>query len=490
MQWQRKITQRRDSEKGMALLTVLVALMLLFLMTYELQYSASIERKLAYNDLNHLQAYYLAKSGANMGLIRLALYAKALKDPTVKSLLSAANPTPPGQSSSQSSNNNNQYLDVIWQLPVPPFPLDEASRAVIGSQDKSATDKEMEETRVSIGQTTHVITSESAKINLNFFNFKKVDPTKPLQCEPSSTPTTLVDYNCKLLRNLIEGFIKESPNANEEYGNLKPLDVIFNIIDWTLTGEESFMGGAKDSWYQQQKPPYKAKRGPFFTIDELRMVKDIDGHLFQKLKPHITVYSQEGQINLNEASNTMLRALYPDFTDDDLKKIAEQKAEIQQWTSTQQFIDFVSGTLSRPGFKTLYNDPNNLPFTINTRSFLIEAQGVIRRSKSQVQSTIRVAAALTVSRTGGVDKSATDAAGCKLPNLWLDTLQKCMAPPQTGSAEECQADYFSSTIKQGNQDCCNLSLGNGQTRPFCPVQSKDGKAPDPNALQIMSWLES
>ena len=45
-------------------------MMIITIMLFEFQYSAMVERKLAYNELNQLQALYLAKAGARIGLLR------------------------------------------------------------------------------------------------------------------------------------------------------------------------------------------------------------------------------------------------------------------------------------------------------------------------------------------------------------------------------------------------------------------------------------
>ena len=89
----------RYGQQGAALLTVLVALMLISLMTLELQYTSLVERKLAYNDLNQLQAHYLAKSGVHLGILRLALYGRVTKNATLK-------------------KNFSQYVNQIWSLPA------------------------------------------------------------------------------------------------------------------------------------------------------------------------------------------------------------------------------------------------------------------------------------------------------------------------------------------------------------------------------------
>ena len=297
---------RLARESGAALLTVLVAVMVIFIMLFEFQYGAMVERQLAYNDLNQVQAYYLAKAGARMALLRVAIYGRAQYQL--------------GQQASAQMAAIKPFLEMIWSVPLPAFPP--VPDGKLSKADKDAAEKTLSETKMSEGKTTHVITSESSKINLNYLVF---DPAasqgKPPLAAPGATPQGLFQYVGNLLVNLISNFIRDSDNPFEEFGNIKPEEIVYNIMDWVSPGDGAVAGGAKDSYYEAQKPPYKAKRNRFYTIDELRLVKGIDEHLYTKLKPYVTVSSgDDGKINLNSATVTVYKALYPDFTEYDLKK--------------------------------------------------------------------------------------------------------------------------------------------------------------------------
>lgn len=82
------------------------------------------------------------------------------------------------------------------------------------------------------------------------------------------------------------------------------------IQDWRdtdnlLNGE----GGAEDPQYAAAKLPYGAKDRPFETVSELRQVLGMDQVLYQKMLPHLTVYTGMARPNTSFASETMLRAL-------------------------------------------------------------------------------------------------------------------------------------------------------------------------------------
>lgn len=374
---------RVKNERGAALLTVLIAVMIISILILEFQYSAILERKLAYNELNQLQAYYLAKSGVRIGTLRLGLFARTRNNKELQQQAQGMDIKP--------------YLESIWSLPLPTFPPDSSKLGKLLKVDKDAAEQTLEQTMVSDGQFTHVITSEGAKINLNHLVVPQAQLGQPINFKPPAK--TPYEHTAIMLINLLENFIKESDNPYEEYDNMKPEEIVYNIMDWINPGQQSFYGNNKDAFYEQQNPPYKAKRNLFYSLDELKLVKGIDDHLFNKLRPHITVYSRDGKININTASPTVIRALYADFTEDDMKRLFEEKTRRGgSWTDEKSFVDFITQTLGRTSFGSQYATAADYPFTVGSQSFMIESMGVLRKSKSQVQKVIRVGLALVTTK--------------------------------------------------------------------------------------------
>jgi type II secretory pathway component PulK len=459
----------RHNSRGAALLTVLVSIFIMSLMSLELQYTSMVEQRLAYNDLNQLQAYYLAKSGARIGLLRVALYARTrgMQKDLAKLI--------PGM-------DLGPILDAIWNLPLPAFPPEKGSLGKLIKKDKDAAEKVLEETKVSVGQTSHVITSEGAKINLNYLQLPEADRDKVFSFRQQ--PQNLVEYTAMLLINLMEGFIKDSEKPSEEFGDLRPEEQVGDIMDWVNPGGNRVLGGAKDTFYEQQNPPYKAKRGRFFSVEELKLVKGIDDYLYSKLRPHVTVYSYDGKINLNQASKDLYKIIYPDFTEDDLKRVLEEKARLKSWPDEKSFVDFVSSTLGRSGFKSLYPDEKNYPFTTSNYSFLVESQGFIRRSKTNVIKTIKVAVALSRAKGGQIDKSITDAAQCNATKgkFWYASGQTCASKPN--NKDECVQLAGGWKMDAAQKWHCFLN----NQGPIYP--EPDAVAAEPNALKILYWQET
>ena len=82
------------------------------------------------------------------------------------------------------------------------------------------------------------------------------------------------------------------------------------IADWR-DGDDllNAEGGAEDPQYAAAKRPYGAKDRPFETLSELRLVLGMDPALFERLRPHVTVFSGLARPNPTFASAPVLEAL-------------------------------------------------------------------------------------------------------------------------------------------------------------------------------------
>jgi hypothetical protein len=306
----------------------------------------------------------------------------------------------------------------------------------------------------------------------------------------SSEPKGLFEFVGRSLVTLMDNFIRESKDPFLEYGNLRPEEVVYDIMDWVNPGSQSYGGGNKDAFYEQQRPPYKAKRNRLYTLDELRMVKSITPYLYSKLRPHVTVYSYDGKININEATDTTLKALYPDFTEDDLKRLAEEKSKRGGfWATEASFVKYITDSLGRAGFTSLYKDEKNYPFTVNSQSFLVESLGTIQKSGSSIQKMIRVALSMTGAGGGGGTslKNIPNEAQCNAtPGAFWDrrvTGQDCKTKPTSESAcKNIGADW----VQINGQDCCQIN----NVGPICLNPQDKQASKEANKLKIMYWAET
>jgi len=131
------------------------------------------------------------------------------------------------------------------------------------------------------------------------------------------------------------------------------LDVLVDsLLDWREAGDEPRPNGAKNEFYQSQRPPYRCKGGPFSTIEELLLVRgfngwvlfgedynrnglldpneddgeasfpmdDSDGVLFAGVAPYLTLWSRETNASSDGRPRINLNLK-------DTQKLQEQLAE-------------------------------------------------------------------------------------------------------------------------------------------------------------------
>lgn len=82
-----------------------------------------------------------------------------------------------------------------------------------------------------------------------------------------------------------------------------------SILDWRDPDDLHRAEGAEwDDYYRHLEHPVRPRNGPFASLEELRAVRGVNDEVFARVAPHLTVRG-EGRVNLNGASEPVLRAL-------------------------------------------------------------------------------------------------------------------------------------------------------------------------------------
>ncbi len=98
--------------------------------------------------------------------------------------------------------------------------------------------------------------------------------------------------------------------------------IIDSLVDWLDADNRESDFGAESTYYQTLSPPYECRNGPIPVIEELLLVRGITPKLLfgEKKRPglaaYLTVYGQDGKININTAPLELLKALAPQLTED------------------------------------------------------------------------------------------------------------------------------------------------------------------------------
>ncbi len=81
------------------------------------------------------------------------------------------------------------------------------------------------------------------------------------------------------------------------------------ILDWRDTDSLMHLNGAEDDEYAIAGRAWSARDAAFVSVDELRYVLGMTETLYRKVVPCITVYSDQGTIELESAPELLLRAI-------------------------------------------------------------------------------------------------------------------------------------------------------------------------------------
>lgn len=95
--------------------------------------------------------------------------------------------------------------------------------------------------------------------------------------------------------------------------------IVFSLIDWVdedaVVSQEPY--GAENEYYESLPQAYRPKNRPLESFAELKLVRGMTKEIAQKLKPHVTIFPQEGgelKVNFNTASLSVLQAMGRAFT--------------------------------------------------------------------------------------------------------------------------------------------------------------------------------
>ena len=98
--------------------------------------------------------------------------------------------------------------------------------------------------------------------------------------------------------------------------------------DWIDSDvEANFPDGAEDPIYTGFVPPYRTPNLPISTIHELAALDGMDKASFDRLAPHIAALPGGTDINVNTATDAVLRSLDENMSPSQVASLMEQRAE-------------------------------------------------------------------------------------------------------------------------------------------------------------------
>ena len=318
---------------GIALFMVIASISVLAILVTEFVYIAQINQKIAFGALDQIQAFYTAKSGLKISLLRLKAY-QQMRDASSKLANLQGAPSKGGLPKS--------LIEKIWSLPfIYPIP----SMPGMSVADKENLDKFKSSSSIAGSFTAH-IDSESSKYNLNTLIVvnPETNPPQPAPVgTPSGTPSAASNPLSKEaqqagLRNFISGILDQKFQDDPDFATLhrdlrmdELMDAIFGWADRTYE---------RRAISSQEKLPMK--KAPFYSVTELHMLSPtIDDDLYNILTPNLTAGTTQG-ININTMNETTLRVLVPGMTKEEVSEFFKYRDSDDADNKFKKSDDFFS----------------------------------------------------------------------------------------------------------------------------------------------------
>lgn len=299
------------SEKGVALLITLFAMTLLTFIALEVSYDTSVDYVVASQQVNRIRAYYAAKSGVEISLLRIMLYKQ------VVGALGSNSPVP------------KEMLDPIWSFPFMWPPSLEGAKTT--ETEKNMVTDAVNDSYMGNSQYATTISAEGGRIDVNDLG----SPVKALQ-----------KAMIQQVLNIFKAELEHNEEFNEKHRGENFQELVNNIADYIDEDKESLNGGDESSPYRDiaepgvEMPPNRSLR----TVDELHQVAGMTDEFYNMIAPRLTVYGSKG-VNINYASRDILLALDPSMTAEAVDKVIARRSDPKQggpFKSEQEFFSFVT----------------------------------------------------------------------------------------------------------------------------------------------------
>lgn len=203
------------------------------------------------------------------------------------------------------------------------------------------------------GFVTVEITDENSRINVNKMS------------------TGFGSVNSDNMRALMGRFLKQF-ELEEDIANA--------IADWTDQDDiERMPGGAEDNYYGGLEDSYESKNQPFDSLQELRLVKGLEGETYKKLHKFLTVHS-DGWLNINTAGKEAIMSL----SDNLAAEIADEIIAFRAENPFQTKLDFRNNISIS---EDVYNEIGKF-IDVNSNYFSITSSGRVNQSQKTIRAEI------------------------------------------------------------------------------------------------------
>ncbi len=161
------------------------------------------------------------------------------------------------------------------------------------------------------------------------------------------------------------------------------------VVDWLDQDDVPQPSGAESSYYQSQKPPYRAANGPLPALGDLRLVKGFTQEIIDRLARYVTVYPMEGGgvVNLNTADLIVIQCLNERITQSMAMEVVQgrpyrTKVDLDRISSFQEV-----GQTMRNDYD-VKSDYFSARLSITVNETIKTAFAILKRDSSKGDSTV------------------------------------------------------------------------------------------------------
>lgn len=349
-QWKRSWTRGKvRDQKGVALMLAIFTLTLLLYLSMEVQYETQVEYVVNSQSVNRLKAYYAARSGVELSLLRIKVFQQ------VKGTL--------GQQMGPAAS----LLNLIWNFPfawppmLPPG-VDQVNQEMI--------DRVVKEAQMDASYQTS-IADEGTKVDIN---------------DLDSSSKAIRESTRKLILQMFENENQNDTAFGRKYRDLRPEELVDRITDWIDADTQAKRGGDETAEYKDFPPDDRMPPNrQFRTVDELRLVPGMNDEIFDLLAPRITVYGAKA-INPNTASADVIKSIDPSITQEVVNEVLKRRQDpMNMFRDPNDFWTFIQGKGARITDEIIKNTPIVTDTSFN---FRIKSIGSYGNSVREIEAIV------------------------------------------------------------------------------------------------------
>lgn len=350
---QRYLYKRKEKQKGVAIMMAVFFVALMSFMIFEISKETLYVSIVTSQEIHELKAYYAAKSGLDISLLRIKAY-QQVKD-QIEQMGEMAAPFA-------------QKADIIWQFPFvwPPVLPEEA-----GLVAQNQMDEILKETFMQKVQYAPMIEDMGSKINLSNLD----SPSK-----------ALADSTREQLLEVFRKIIRDDESFSDKYVINEIEVVIDHIKDWMDADTEATQGGDESSFYTSRGERNLPPNQYFKTKEELMLVEGMTHDIYEILDQTTTIFGNPG-ININQASPEVLMSLDPNMNEDVIEELIKRREDLENHGpfSEDLFRAFINEML---GSWEAFN-PSRIPiFYSAVANFKIESTGSSGRINKTIEAYV------------------------------------------------------------------------------------------------------